>query len=144
MNWSRDIEVGYIPSTYHILPKGAISLVKDDAGNKTFTVTLCKKGITSTIKPYAFRLISLPAAAFSHAQTGFADVVYNTRTDASFLCSNVYGNISNIREITYNGSNYIACDVLVNQYGANKLYVVGIHNDLSEVMDVTGDFTELE
>ena len=144
LNWSRNIEVGYIPSTYHILPQGTISISKSSAGNGTFTVTLCRKGTTNAIKPYAFRLISLPTLATRHTQAGFVDIVYNTRMEASFLCNNECGNISNVREITYNGSNYIACDVLVNQYGSNKLYVVGIHNDLSEVMDVTGNFSELE
>lgn len=125
---------------YHILPKRSITLQKLDAGDKTFTVTLCKTGNSSKILPYAFRLIMLPAFN-NHAKAGFVDIVYNTRSEASFLCSNVCGDISNVRRITYNGNGFIACDISVNQFGENTLYVVGMHNDLSEIMDVTGNFS---
>ena len=141
-NWSRDIFIAYDPSIYHILPQKAIDINKEDGGNKTFTITLCKKCTADLIVPYAFRMISLPSFSYSHARAGFVDIVYNTRAEVSFSCNSTCGNISNVREITYDGANYMACDVLVNQYGANALYVVGIHPDLGEIMDVTGNFTE--
>ena len=141
-DWSRNISIGTISSTYHILPQKTVEISKGDSGNKTFTITICKKGETD-IKSYAFRLISLPTMHFIHAKAGFADIVYNARNEASFVCSNICGNISNVREITHNGANYLACDVDVNQYGSNTLYIVGLHADLSEIMDVTGNFSEI-
>lgn len=141
-DWSRDISIGGMSSTYHILPQKTVEVSKPDAGDGTFTIAICKKGSTD-IKPYAFRLISLPTNHFSHAQAGYVNIVYNAREEASFVCSSVCGNISNVREIIHNGTNYLACDVVVNQYGSNALYVVGLHGDLSEIMDVTDSFTEV-
>ena len=143
LDWSRSIQVGSTTVMYHILPKRSITLQKLDSGDKTFTVTLCKTRNSSDMLPYAFRLIMLPTFN-NHAKAGFVDIVYNTRSEASFLCNNVCGHVSNVRSITYNGNGYIACDIEVNQFGENTLYVVGLHNDLSEIMDVTGKFSEIK
>lgn len=143
LDWSRSIQVGSTTVMYHVLPKRSITLQKLSAGDKTFTVTLCKTGNSLNMLPYAFRLIMLPAFN-NHAKAGFIDIVYNTWSEASFLCSNVCGDISNVRNVQYNGDKYIACDIAVNQFGENTLYVVGLHNDLSEIMDVTGKFSEIK
>jgi hypothetical protein len=49
-----------------------------------------------------------------------------------------------LRIIRYNGEVYIAIDVIINQYGGNKLCLIGFHEDISQIMDVTGNFTENE
>lgn len=54
-----------------------------------------------------------------------------------------YGCFSNLRQISYEGDIYFAIDVLVNQYGSAYIALVGYHEDISQIMDVTGNFTEL-
>ncbi len=50
---------------------------------------------------------------------------------------------SNLRQINYKGDVYFAIDVLVNQYGSAYIALTGYHEDISQIMDVTGNFTEL-
>lgn len=61
---------------------------------------------------------------------------------ASFYSSYNSGCFSNIRQITYNGNDYVACDILVNQFGSCGLFITGLHPDISEIIEVTENFTE--
>ena len=54
------------------------------------------------------------------------------------------GCFSNLRQISYKGNVYLAIDILVNQYGSAYIALTGYHEDTSQIMDVTGDFTELQ
>lgn len=134
----------YYKSKNYLLHKFILSLLKPDEGSKKFTITLIKlNDASSDYCIYDFKLIAA-ALKNSNSRTGILLFCANSSSQYSTYAHLSDGNFSNIRIITYNEERYIAVDVEVQQYGANAIYITGVHENISDIMDVTGNFTEVE
>lgn len=130
---------------YYWLPKRVISLSKPDGESKTFTVTLFRIGEEHSYHFNFFELFTMSDPSMNHSLSGWAKVHYASGGTIQYdVAHTEYGSFSNLRIIRYNGEVYIAIDVIINQYGGNKLCLIGFHEDISQIMDVTGNFTENE
>lgn len=137
-------EQKYDRGVYYSLPKPIVSIHKPTGGNETKTITLFKIGDYNTSHFNFFEIFTIPFYSNNHCLPGWCKVHY---APAGTLQSDVahveYGCFSNLRQISYEGDVYFAIDVLVNQYGSAYIALVGYHEDISQIMDVTGNFTEL-
>ena len=130
---------------YYSLPKLIVSIHKPTEGNETKTITLFKIEDYNTSHFNFFEIFTIPFYSNNHCLPGWCKVHY---APAGTLQSDVahaeYGCFSNLRQISYEGDVYFAIDVLVNQYGSAYIALTGYHEDISQIMDVTGSFTELQ
>ena len=131
---------GYKTSCYPI-PIGLFILKKPDNESKTFTITLCKLNRKVVGHSYDFKLSSLENSS-SNNRAGFLLFVCNENDQYVSYAEFCAGNFSNVREIMYNGMAYMAVDVYVQQYGHCYITITGIHQNIADIMDVTGNFTE--
>ena len=82
--------------------------------------------------------------SLNHSLSGWLKVHYASGGSIQDNVAHVeYGCLSNLRMISYNGEAYFAIDVHVNQYGGHRLCLTGFHEDISQIMDVTSSFTEV-
>ena len=138
-------EQKYDRGVYYSLPKSIVSVHRPTGGNEIKTITLFKKGDSNTSHFYFFEIFTAPFYSNNHCSSGWCKVHY---APAGTLQNNVahyeYGCFSNLRQINYEGEIYFAIDVEVNQYGSGYIELIGYHEDISQIMDVTGSFTEIQ
>lgn len=135
----------YDRGVYYSLPKNILSLHKPGSGNETKTITLFKKGAYNTSHFNFFEIFTVPYYPENHCLPGWCKVHYAASGTLQNDIAHVeYGFFSNLRQISYEGNAYFAVDVLVNQYGAANIGLTGYHEDISQIMNVTGNFTELQ
>lgn len=135
----------YDRGVYYSLPKLIISVHKPDGGNATKTITLFKKGDDYTVHFNFFEMFTVPYYGTNHCLPGWCKVHYAAAgTLQNDVVHSECGCFSNLRQVSYKGDTYFAIDVLVNQYGSGYIALAGYHEDISQIMDVTEDFTELQ
>lgn len=132
-------------STFYLLPKAAIHLEKLTQGGQTFTISLCKITNSDEIHFYYFEVFTKSYYSTRHNLNGMAKICYSPGgTLVSNNASWCTGSISNIRIIQSEGIQYIGADILVNQYGGCDICIIGFHEDITQIKDVTGNFSEIE
>lgn len=138
-------EQKYDRGVYYSLPKSIVSVHKPTGGNEIKTITLLKIGDYNTSHFNFFEIFTIPFYSNNHCLPGWCKVHYAPAgTLQSDVAHSECGCFSNLRQISYKGNVYLAIDILVNQYGSAYIALTGYHEDTSQIMDVTGDFTELQ
>lgn len=93
---------------------------------------------------YNFRIFALPGANAANTSPGFADIAISTAALKVWSANNCCGCFRNIRKITYDNEEYIACDIYLTTYDMTSIYIIGLHHDISEIKCVTGNFSEID
>lgn len=138
-------ERSYGNGMYYWLPKHVISLSKPDGGSITKTVTLFKIGENNSCHFNFFELFTMSDPSMNHSLPGWCKIHYASGGALQHdIAHTEYGCFSNLRGVNYDGEEYFGIDVYVNQYGGHKLCLIGFHEDISQIMDITGNFTEIE
>lgn len=135
----------YDRGVYYSLPKSIVSVHKPGDGNEIKTITLFKKGNSNTSHFHFFEIFTIPFYPNSHCLPGWCKVHYASAGELQGdVAHSECGCFSNLRQINYEGEIYFAIDVEVNQYGSGYIELIGYHEDILQIMDVTGSFTELQ
>ena len=127
-----------VNSINYVNPNFVLGLPNLVAGDKTFTLAIANKNINSISKYYSFNIHQTPGYNQNSA-AGWAHVEYCSNSAYSSLSSIVCGNVKNIREGVVGGKNVVLADVIVKQYGRSDIYITGMHPDVAEIKDVTGE-----
>ena len=135
----------YGSSTMYRLPVNTIELKKSSAGNVTYTITLCKVKGNNEVHVNYFELFTYAQVSTQHNLNGFVKICFcpsgTVTTNFAAICA---GSFSNVRLIESAGERYIGADIEVNQYGYCILKILGLHEDITEIKNVTGNFSEIE
>lgn len=127
-----------VKSINYVNPNFVLGLPNLVAGDKTFTLVIANRNKNSISKYYSFNIHQTPGYNQNSA-AGWAHVEYCSNSAYSSLSSIVCGNVKNIREGVVGGNNVVLADVIVKQYGRSDIYITGMHPDVAEIKDVTGE-----
>ena len=135
----------YGSSTLYRLPTSTIELFKRTGGNVTYTITLCKVKGSNEVHFNYFELFTRAAVTTQHNLNGFVKVCFcPSGTVTKSFAAVCAGSFSNARVIESGGEQYIGVDLEINQYGYCVLNILGFHEDITEIKNVTGNFSEIE
>lgn len=126
---------GTIQVQNYIRPVSVGIFSKNSGGDEVRTLTICKSGINFRYIDVNIMLVPVSGNFWE----GHAKFCGGIASGPFSYTSNLNGKIENIRTVTYKEEKYVAVDFTIRQYGSCAVYVTGIHPDIKEMIDVTGE-----
>ena len=125
---------GTIQVQYYTRPVSLGIFSKNSSGDEVRTLTICKSGTNYRYIDVNIRLVPVSGNFWE----GHAKFCGGKAIGPFSYTSNLNGKIENIRTVTYKGEDYIAVDFTIRQFGNCAVYITGMHPDITEMIDVTG------